>query len=44
MGEDRSPALVVAGENLVGLTFDASGRMILASSNAIYRLAWPLAG
>ena len=32
--------LAVAGENLVGLTFDGRGRMIIASSNAIYRLGW----
>lgn len=37
---DGKAALVVAGENLVGLTFDGRGRMIIASSNAIYRLGW----
>jgi sugar lactone lactonase YvrE len=32
--------LAVAGENLVGLTFDGGGRMIIASTGAIYRLGW----
>ena len=32
--------LVVAGENLVGLAFDARGRMIIASTGAIFRLGW----
>lgn len=41
---DRPPVLVVAGENLVGIAFDPTGRMILASNNAVYRLGWPLAG
>ena len=31
--------LAVAGENLVGLTFDDQGRMAIASTNAIYRLS-----
>jgi sugar lactone lactonase YvrE len=30
--------LVVAGENLVGLAFDSRGRMVIASTNAVYRL------
>ncbi len=34
--EEAAPA--VAGENLVGLTFDDENRMIIASTNAIYRL------
>jgi len=42
IGTDRQPTLVVAGENLIGLTFDDQGRMVIASANAIYRLAWPL--
>jgi len=37
---DGKVSLVVAGENLVGLTFDSRGRMVIASTNAIYRLAW----
>ncbi len=41
IGPDRRPALAVAGENLVGLTFDERGRMILATTSAIYRLPWP---
>ena len=32
--------LAVAGENLVGLTFDGRGRMILASTGAVFRLGW----
>jgi sugar lactone lactonase YvrE len=32
--------LNVAGENLVGLAFDGRDRMVIASTNAIYRLAW----
>jgi hypothetical protein len=28
----------VAGENLVGLAFDSRDRMVIASTNAIYRL------
>ncbi|HTU02313.1 MAG TPA: hypothetical protein VMG58_10875 [Candidatus Sulfotelmatobacter sp.] len=43
IGRDRRPSLAVAGENLIGLTFDQEGRMVIASANAIYRLAWPLA-
>lgn len=37
---DGKAELAVAGENLVGLTFDGRGRMIIASSNAVYRLGW----
>ena len=37
---DGSATLVVAGENLVGLTFDERGRMVIATTNAIYRLGW----
>jgi sugar lactone lactonase YvrE len=37
---DGSATLVVAGENLVGLAFDDRGRMVLATTNAIYRLGW----
>jgi sugar lactone lactonase YvrE len=37
---DGKAELTVAGENLVGLTFDGRGRMIIASTNAIYRLGW----
>ncbi len=32
--------LAVAGENLVGLTFDGRGRMIIASNGAVFRLGW----
>lgn len=38
--QDGKAELAVAGENLVGLTFDDRGRMIIASNNAIYRLGW----
>lgn len=41
-GPDRRPELMVAGENLVGLAFDDRGHLIIATSNAIYRLPWPL--
>ena len=37
---DGLATLVVAGENLVGLTFDDRGRMVIATTNAIYRLGW----
>jgi sugar lactone lactonase YvrE len=37
---DGSATLVVAGENLVGLVFDDRGRMVLATTNSIYRLGW----
>jgi hypothetical protein len=37
---DGSATLVVTGENLVGLTFDDRGHMIVATTNAIYRLGW----
>jgi len=37
---DGKATLAVAGENLVGLAFDGRGRMIIASTNAIYRLSW----
>jgi sugar lactone lactonase YvrE len=40
IGADGSGTLVVAGENLVGLTFDGRGRMVIATTNAIYRLGW----
>jgi sugar lactone lactonase YvrE len=41
IGGDRQITLAVAGENLVGLTFDDPGRMVIASTNAIYRLSGP---
>ncbi len=37
---DGKSGLAVAGENLVGLAFDPQGRMVIASTNAIYRLGW----
>ncbi len=40
IGHDRQPALAVAGENLVGLAFDDHGRMIIVSTNSLYRLGW----
>ena len=40
IGSDGKATLVAAGENLVGLAFDGRGRMVIASTNAIYRLAW----
>ncbi len=40
LAADGSATLAVAGENLVGLTFDERGRMVIASTNAIYRLGW----
>jgi sugar lactone lactonase YvrE len=39
IGDEGRATLTVAGENLVGLTFDDGGRMIIASTNAIYRLS-----
>lgn len=39
-GREASPA--VAGENLVGLAFDGRGNMIVAGTNCIYHLPWPL--
>jgi sugar lactone lactonase YvrE len=39
IGGDRQITLAVAGENLVGLAFDDPGRMVIASTNAIYRLS-----
>jgi len=39
LGANGSATLVVAGENLVGLAFDREGRMVLASTNAVYRLS-----
>ena len=39
IGANGQAALNVAGENLVGLTFDSGGRMVIASTNAIYRLS-----
>lgn len=40
IARDGSASLAVAGENLVGLTFDPRGRMVIASTNTIYRLGW----
>jgi sugar lactone lactonase YvrE len=40
IGADSQATLAVSGENVVGLTFDARGRMIIATTNAIYRLGW----
>ncbi len=40
IGSEGKAALAVAGENLVGLAFDGRGRMIVASTNAVYRLSW----
>ncbi len=37
---DGKATLAVAGENLVGLIFDGRGRMVIASTNSIYRLSW----
>jgi sugar lactone lactonase YvrE len=39
IGGDGKATLAVAGENLVGLTFDHGGRMVIASTNAVYRLS-----
>ena len=39
LGGAGNARLAVAGENLVGLTFDYGGRMVIASTNAIYRLS-----
>ena len=38
--QDGSASLAVTGENLVGLAFDPRGRMVIASTNTIYRLGW----
>ncbi len=40
IASDGRGELAVAGENLVGLAFDSRGRMVIASTNAIYRLGW----
>jgi sugar lactone lactonase YvrE len=40
IGGDGKATLAVAGENLVGLAFDDRGRMVIASTNAVYRLSW----
>ena len=40
LGKDGQATLAVAGENLVGLAFDERGRMIIVSTNALYRLGW----
>lgn len=37
------PELVISGQNLVGLAFGAGG-LILATTNAVYRLNWPVSG
>lgn len=37
--DSAQATLAVAGENLVGLAFDGEGRMVIASTNAIYRLS-----
>jgi sugar lactone lactonase YvrE len=37
---DGKATLAVTGENLVGLAFDDRSRMVIASTNAVYRLAW----
>ncbi len=44
MLDSAQATLAVAGENLVGLAFDGEGRMVIASTNAIYRLAGPGSG
>ena len=41
IGSGGTAALAVAGENLVGLAFDQEGRMVLASTNTVYRLSGP---
>jgi sugar lactone lactonase YvrE len=40
VGRDGQATLAVAGENLVGLVFDVRGRMIIVTTNALYRLGW----
>jgi hypothetical protein len=40
LGKDGQATLAVAGENLVGLAFDERGRMIIVSTNTLYRLGW----
>jgi hypothetical protein len=39
-----APDLVVAGNGLIGLAFDARGSMVLCSSDTAYRLPWRAAG
>jgi sugar lactone lactonase YvrE len=39
ISRDGKATLAVTGENLVGLAFDGRGRMVIASTNAIYRLS-----
>lgn len=43
-GADRQPELVLAGQNLVGLAFAAGPALFVATTNAIYRLNWTIAG
>jgi DNA-binding beta-propeller fold protein YncE len=41
---DSKASLAVAGPNLVGLAFAPGRSAILASSSAVYHLAWDTAG
>jgi sugar lactone lactonase YvrE len=41
---DAKPSLAVSGPNLVGLAFAPGRSAILASTNAVYHLAWDTAG
>jgi sugar lactone lactonase YvrE len=36
--------LVIAGPNLVGLAFAPGNRLVLATSNGLYHMNWPIAG
>jgi sugar lactone lactonase YvrE len=41
---DAKPSLAVSGPNLVGLAFAPGRSAVLASTNAVYHLAWDTAG
>lgn len=42
LGRKGPPAQVVSGGGLIGLAFDPSGGLVLASNEAVYRLSVPL--
>lgn len=41
---DRKASLVVSGHNLVGLAFAPGRSVVLATTNAVHRLAWDIEG
>ena len=42
--DEGQPELVVSGQDLIGLAFDAAGDVIVASSDSAYRLPGPASG